>query len=312
MNRSTVIKLTSASSFGFSVIDLGIGLVNAFKTGDLGLSEVKGVVGVTGSVLLYFSTEDRAKRRREQRRAAAAPGAPDVFLSLEGGLLGGLLGGLAAGIPFALYYYFSALAPWSLMGAVGAVTEIVVYALIVGSLTGILVQSFNYLSRQYRGFRDIAAGLMGGAVAGLIVGLIGGARYGLRPTDAVDLRWLVVSIAFGASWIACGSLLVEHKVSWPSAARALLVVFVTAIVAGLAGAYLLDKAGVDLGAPSTPEMARKAGAEVGMICGAIMGMQITVTQVVYRFLAPKDEKERGPAKARKRRKKGVPPSTSST
>jgi hypothetical protein len=307
MKKSTAIKITSVPPFGFAVIDLCRGMVSAYHAGHLGLSEIKGLSVVAAAVLLYFSTDDKAKRRRAKRTDEGGVSAPDLILSLEGGVLGGLLGGLVAGLPFALYYYFAAVAPTSLLTAIGAVIEIVVYAVIVGLIVGIAVQVFIYTFRKSFGsgapnLKELAGGLAGGALAGLVVGLIGGSRFGLRETEKFTFEWLMGSASFGAGWIACGTILFTQTRNWWSAVRALAAVFAIAILAVGAGVVILEYAGIDLYDSTSPAMALKIGAEIGVICGAVMGLQVAGTQVVYRLLDLRSGKAHVPAKVRKHRK----------
>jgi hypothetical protein len=211
-------------------------------------------------------------------------------LSFTSGVYGGLIGGTVAGMVIGVGYVLSVTD--SARGQ--ALSEIVAYAALVGTVTGGVTLLFVYWSRHLADeaglpvllFNEITGGTVGGILGGLALGALGGYWFGMRAADPVPPDLLVWGAVTGPIAIVLGALLYDFQGDWRKLRRACITAALITIAVGVLGIWLIYAYKVydRLYAGTSVELAIKGGAIAGAVIGLILGLQVGVTLFSYQRL----------------------------
>jgi hypothetical protein len=215
----------------------------------------------------------------------------DLLPSLRSGFNGGLIGGAIAGIIIGTSY-------WLITGApVNVVPENTVYAVFVGTMTGLFAQlgieSFRYLARvsMHFGwfFNEPVGGMIAGLVGGIPVGAVGGYWFGTLDLPPINPILLVGGALLGSLFV---SAVIVFYDSTESSGRVLfgrfrpyIILLATAALLIFSANRLFRLLGFDeawFESWTNRLSAAEGGAQLGALIGALMGLQIGCAVYVSR------------------------------
>src|SRR5258706_12327250 len=108
MKKSTALRMTAISGFGFELINLGTTVAQIYHERTMHLAQVRLVFSVAGGILVYFSADDtpRPKPKPAPRDAQPRSDARALIGAFESGAFAVLLEGTVAAGPLRLDYSF--------------------------------------------------------------------------------------------------------------------------------------------------------------------------------------------------------------
>ena len=221
-----------------------------------------------------------------------------VFGGFVGGVIGGGVAGLINGIH---YYYMSQSYPSTselhfVKASAADVLKIASTVLVVAAIFGVLIQYFIVwfrrlaVERNLPGlvFNELFGGIIGGLIGGPFVGLAFGVLSGDKNTPPPDIGPVFWGGILCVVCILLGALVYERRTGWSGILLALAITAFIAFISYSLFAYALVKLGY------TPQYFIKPGAgidvaveraaKLGLPIGALWGIQIGGTLLVFRLV----------------------------
>jgi hypothetical protein len=214
--------------------------------------------------------------------------------SFMNGWYGGVLGGAVAGLIVGPAYYFTArnghTANWPEL-----LTQIFGYAILAGFLLGAMGQLGSEVATHLAATsrapafaaNEIVGGAIGGSLGGMFAGGYGGVVFGHLDTPVVRPGLLLTAGVVGAFAVCGGALFYDYRGRVRDLTRVFLFSLIPTFCAAMIGFSVLiwKNFGAHYFRKYDDTMANlRGGVYMGAIVGAVLGIQIGCTLLLYRLL----------------------------
>jgi hypothetical protein len=214
------------------------------------------------------------------------------------GFWSGFLGGTGGGVIIGLGSYEScANAPVARI-----IPQIMLYALVVGTTTGIAAQSGTvwFRSRREAGypawfFNEPMGGLLAGAAGGALVGRLGGPWFGPNDCDYIHSLLLLGGALLGTILLSVATVLYASVADWTRVLVSCLSSAAVMTMAYLLASPLVEKIG-DRYFVEPPYAI--GGTILGTLVGGMMGAQVGLALFIYRTWHERADSQRAPSRFR--------------